>query len=199
MEDREPLYPGRIKLTPVSGQANVYDSVRADQPVKAGSPLNKNTFLKDTTAALFGKTSAALPDEIFQILANAALYKNGEIVTPGGISVPNVQIEIGSYVGTGTYGADNPSSITFQKKPVVVFIRGNSNSFAIFLPTTLTNVYSQYGYWGASGSSTAIATHGYAKYSEDNELSWYSTDNRGEQMNGSNNLEYYYIALCLED
>lgn len=199
MYDREPLYPGRVKLTPVSGQSNVYDMVRADQPAQAGTPLNKNTFLKDATAALFGKNSAALPDEILQILANAALYKDGEIVTPGGISVPNVQIEIGSYVGTGTYGADNPSSITFQKKPVVVFIRGNSNSFAIFLPTTLTNVYSQYGYWGASGSSTAIATHGYAKYSEDNELSWYSTENRGEQMNGSNNLEYYYIALCLED
>lgn len=129
MEDREPLYPGRIKLTPVSGQANVYDSVRADQPVKAGSPLNKNTFLKDTTAALFGKTSAALPDEIFQILANAALYKDGEIVTPGGISVPNVQMELGSYIGTGTYGENNPTVISFSIPVDIVIMVGQMDSF----------------------------------------------------------------------
>lgn len=31
-------------MTPVSGQANVYDMVRADQPQKGGTPLNRNTF-----------------------------------------------------------------------------------------------------------------------------------------------------------
>ena len=31
--DRAPKYPGRVRLTPVSGQANVYDMTRADQPL----------------------------------------------------------------------------------------------------------------------------------------------------------------------
>lgn len=44
VNDRVPLYPGRVKMTPVSGQANVYDMVRADQPQKGGTPLNRNTF-----------------------------------------------------------------------------------------------------------------------------------------------------------
>lgn len=44
VNDRVPLYPGRVKMTPVSGQANVYDMVRADQPQKDGTPLNRNTF-----------------------------------------------------------------------------------------------------------------------------------------------------------
>lgn len=44
VNDRVPLYPGRVKMTPVSGQANVYDMVRADQPQKVGTPLNRNTF-----------------------------------------------------------------------------------------------------------------------------------------------------------
>ena len=42
--DRIPLYPGRVKLVPVSGQANTYDLVRADEPVVAGTPINKALF-----------------------------------------------------------------------------------------------------------------------------------------------------------
>ncbi len=41
VEDRVSTYPGRVKLTPVSGQTNVYDMVRADEPVQEGTPLNK--------------------------------------------------------------------------------------------------------------------------------------------------------------
>lgn len=41
VEDRVSAYPGRVKLTPVSGQTNVYDMVRADDPVQEGTPLNK--------------------------------------------------------------------------------------------------------------------------------------------------------------
>lgn len=39
--DRIPTYPGRVTLTPVSGQTNTYDLVRADQPIQEGTPINK--------------------------------------------------------------------------------------------------------------------------------------------------------------
>lgn len=68
MNDRVSLYPGRVKLTPVSGQENTYDMVRADEPTQEGDPLNQNTLLKDATAALYGKDENALPDEIFAII-----------------------------------------------------------------------------------------------------------------------------------
>ena len=42
--DRVPTYPGRVKLVPVSGQTNVYDMTRADNPVQAGTPINKALF-----------------------------------------------------------------------------------------------------------------------------------------------------------
>lgn len=42
--DRIPTYPGRVTLTPVSGQTNTYDLVRADQPIEEGTPLNKTLF-----------------------------------------------------------------------------------------------------------------------------------------------------------
>lgn len=41
VEDRVSTYPGRIHLTPVAGQTNVYDMSRADEPVQEGTPLNK--------------------------------------------------------------------------------------------------------------------------------------------------------------
>ena len=64
MQDRVPLYPGRVTLTPVSGQANTYDLTRADQPTQEGTPLNKASLLKDATAARLGLGTSAVPDDI---------------------------------------------------------------------------------------------------------------------------------------
>lgn len=44
VEDRVPTYPGRVKLTPVQGEANTYDMVRADLPLNPGTPVNKVLF-----------------------------------------------------------------------------------------------------------------------------------------------------------
>lgn len=72
MQDRVPLYPGRVTLTPVSGQANTFDLTRADQPTQEGTPLNKASLLKDATAALFGLGTGAVPDDV---LAELGKYK----------------------------------------------------------------------------------------------------------------------------
>ena len=69
MRDRVPLYPGRVKMVPVSGQENVYDMTRADQPTQQGDPLNKATLLKDATAALFGLGPDSVPDDVLEILS----------------------------------------------------------------------------------------------------------------------------------
>ena len=72
MQNREPTYPGRITLTPVAGLANTYDMDRADQPLQPGTPLTKDTFLKDSTSALFGLGTDAVPDDV---LAELGKYK----------------------------------------------------------------------------------------------------------------------------
>ena len=72
MQDRIPLYPGRVTMTPVAGQANTFDMVRADDPTQAGTPLNKATLLKDATAALYGMGTGAVPDDV---LAELGKYK----------------------------------------------------------------------------------------------------------------------------
>lgn len=72
MQDRVPLYPGRVTMTPVAGQANTFDMARADDPTQAGTPLNKATLLKDATAALYGLGTGAVPDDV---LAELGKYK----------------------------------------------------------------------------------------------------------------------------
>lgn len=72
MQDRIPLHPGRVTLTPVAGQANTYDMFRADQPAQAGTPINKASLLKDATAAMFGLGANALPDDVLAYLGQFA-------------------------------------------------------------------------------------------------------------------------------
>ena len=73
MQDRVPLYPGRVTLTPVAGQENTFDMARADQPTQEGTPLNKATLLKDATATKFGKDTGAVPDEVLDVLSKSVL------------------------------------------------------------------------------------------------------------------------------
>lgn len=74
MQDRVPLYPGRVKLVPVAGQKNTYDMTRADQPTQEGDPLNKATLWSDVTAALFGLGVDSVPDDGFAYLGKYAQH-----------------------------------------------------------------------------------------------------------------------------
>ena len=75
MKDRIPKYPGRVKLTPVEGQANTFDMIRADEPEQEGTPLNKKTLLTDETASLFGLGEDATVGDAFGVLSEAAFVK----------------------------------------------------------------------------------------------------------------------------
>lgn len=88
--DRVPAYPGRITLTPVTGQANTYDMARADSPTETGTPLDKATFDSMTKSRLTGRfyvpTAArtALPAENIQYGSSTILvYRNDYTVASG--------------------------------------------------------------------------------------------------------------------
>ena len=55
MKNRESLYPGRVKLTPVDAANGIYDLIRADEPQEEGTPLNKK--LLDFAVAACGVTA----------------------------------------------------------------------------------------------------------------------------------------------
>ena len=89
VKDRVPMYPGRVKLIPVSGQANTYDLVRADEPIEAGTPINRALFqsLLDDINAIRQQVN----DQLFEITQRVqigslvegtviGLYENGVMV-----------------------------------------------------------------------------------------------------------------------
>lgn len=177
MKDRIPLYPGRVKLNPVTGQENTYDMVRADSPVQEGTPLNKASLLKDATAVLYGQGVDAVPDDILSILSKAVLSVNGNLQDIGGSNV-GTRIKTGSYVGTGTYGPSNPCSLTFDFTPKYIVICGSSNYsgslISIWIGVHGCNLQA------GNGNSATICTTTWL----DNGISWYNTSSAFDQANG---------------
>lgn len=112
MQDRVPRYPGRVTLTPVPGQANTYDMVRADQPTQMGDALNKANLLPDDVAAALATFfGAALPSnpqvkDVFDKISKMS----------------QVKIAAVSYIGTGAKGASAQNSLTFSFEPKLLFI-----------------------------------------------------------------------------
>ena len=198
MKDRASLYPGRVKLIPVSGHENTYDMVRADEPTQEGDPLSKATFLKDATAALFGLDATAVPDDVLALIKTLIDNANANANT-------RARITAGSYTGTGTYGGGNPNHLTFNEEPFLVFLYAynwsdnwgqiqrtdiNSRIMMIpqFLPVGLPNKNNVLGFSQDGGSGRGW------KSDDGKTIYWYSSTNANCQYNYSGYV-YYYMAI----
>lgn len=186
MRDRVPKYPGRVKLVPVTGQENTFDMLRADEPTQPGDPLSKATFLKDATAALLGLDENAVPDDAFSKIKN--------LIDAG------IKIEMGSYVGTNTFGKNNPNTLRFGFAPkLLILFQGNNvasfegysefqnyDAYAISCPALFSTNYTGGGVlnrasvnrWvhGTNGTGSGNQTvNFYSKRNEaGTEVSWYA-------------------------
>lgn len=111
------------------------------------------------------------------------------------------KIEVGSYVGTGTYGSSNKNSLTFSFDPKVVIIigRGSYGSQSIFVRNAPWSIGFRID---ANIGSTAATEQGYSYIKTtsnlatwgSNRLSWYHTKNADAQENTSGST-YYYAAI----
>lgn len=183
MQDRVATYPNRWRLTAVTGETDVYDLTREDDATVVGTPLNKATFLPDTTAAAIAALSGNTPT-----LPSEALDEIASLL--GSMGVTDVaHLETGSYTGAGVHGQNNPNTLTFTYKPRLVAIL-KSYSTAYF-PASASGLFLgwQYGQTGGYQGNHFTLT--------DNVLSWYSTSNtdgNDKQMNTSGDT-YYYLAV----
>ena len=93
MDDRLPTYPGRVKLSPVSGAENTYDMVRSDAPTQEGTPLNKSTLLADSTALLMELPPSATPNDMMAALGRKVLDLLSEVqpIERGGTGAETLQ------------------------------------------------------------------------------------------------------------
>lgn len=147
----------------------VSDAVQA--PAYLGG--NLNAALNILSQAALYKTS---PNEgLYDILGNSLLSLP---ITPG------TQIATGSYVGTGTYGADNPNSLTFDGIPKMV---------CVFDSTGNGFTENGGGFIWIQGNVGSISYNDNKFTQIGNTLSWY-TDTAPNQLNNSGKT-YVYLAL----
>lgn len=176
MIDRVSRFPGRVVLTPVPGQANTYDLSRADEPSETGTPLNKATLLKDTTAALFDLGTAALPDDALSYIGRTRLL-----------------VESGTYLGSGTSGSNNPCTLTFGFKPEIIFVCSSSQASAGAVGNKFFAINGQTKAEVKSYTSGDTGLLSITLQWNGNTVSWYGSST-GAQLNLSM-YTYRYLAL----
>lgn len=167
VEDRVPTYPGRVKLTPVPGETDTFDLVRADQPITEGTQINKKLFdskadrltedvtvyVTATGSDVDGDGSADAPFRTIQVAVDA-LPKNldghtAEISIGFGVYTERVTVEgftsgrliFGKYgeVFTMVGGIDIVNS-SFVETNIYQIERDTSSSRPLFLAKDGSNV-----------------------------------------------------------
>ena len=110
---------------------------------------------------------------------------------PGGKTLDEVtafpcQVYAGSYVGTGTFGASNPNSLTFPFEP----------KFLVVMPAGGEYLFRLIAINGAPVSNTGYNDTDASVYVswEENSVSWYSSSSAPSQLNTCT-LPYTYLAI----
>lgn len=193
MQDRVSANPGRVLITPESGDAYYATIERADNPTVVGTPLNKANLLTDATATSIGLTNEATPNDAFSRI---------KVLIDSNTTLANskAKIQYGSYVGTGTYGSGNRTTLSFQFQPYFVSICGKSTSvntfaapnFASFMVRSIQvapsfnftdGIYDDNGFMYVLN----IAWSG-------NTISFFSNHSSWAQLNDDGST-YYYVAI----
>lgn len=166
--------PHEVTLAQVGGAAAVHQHAASDINRGVLSVARGGTGLGAVTSGtyLMGTSSNVLA-------ARTANQVREHLGTP--------RMVTGSYVGSGTFGPSNPTSLTFDFVPKFVIIKADAASYAfgegMFITgTAATNT--------VSGNGASIVSLTWSA----NGLSWYGTENAGWQLNLSG-VTYRYAAF----
>jgi len=114
---------------------------------------NPDTFLKESTSALFGLSGAAVPDDVFCAINSGF-----------------ARIVSGVVTGSTSAGEDDPNSITFPFEPKLVLVTEPSQDIT---PATSHFIWQE----GVTSQDTVNSSYGYRKRRfrrEGNTLFWWS-------------------------
>lgn len=204
MQDRVSLYPGRVKLVPVAGQENTYDMVRADSPTQEGTTLNKDSLLKDATAALFGLGADAVPDDVLAYLGKYNQYwwkrqEVGEYVIDDSVELENARLfwSTKSNLSGPVYYYDN---ISLDKSNGVITPSGAQHSVNVGYSTSsnASVLRGKYFYEDGKTSGTLYYAPENAQITTQAASGYYYTYIQGRQvyakLNQDQNIEYIYSS-----
>ena len=144
MKDRISLYPGRVKLNPVAGEANTYDMVRADQPTQEGTALNKELF--DKVIAAYGTTTGTGT-------AYALAGDGGFTLTDGATVRFKIHVDSGA---TPTLNVNGTGAVPIMET------KSKAMKAGVAAGTWLTAVYCEdFGFFVLQGSSSNKTNKGF--------------------------------------
>jgi hypothetical protein len=152
--------------------------------------LSKANLLSDATvtaleAAVGTALSSDTPDKALAAIASV-IGKNG------------VQIETGSYVGTGTGGSEGTAttlSFGFAPKFMLVAAGGNTGVFAFFSFPILTTSFTEYAYRPDDTYSSYVRAK---KSSDGKTIYFYVASSYGSYVRlqaNTSGVTYYYVAI----
>lgn len=159
-------------------------------------------YIPEDTVVLQNSSVDGTYIDRYQPVTGYAAIPAGTTIEYLGCLGDKARAQVVSYVGTGTYGADNPNSLTFDFPPkVVMFLRGyekgstqfghltvsHSDDNKVVTPESLATTYTRYnGFGGPFGS--------YAKKSEDGKTIFWYNEQPGTQGNNTG-YTYYFLAI----
>lgn len=145
----------------------------------------------------FGKTDAALKanadatatglnaETAARGEADAALSKNL------GAAGHNCRVKWGTYTGTDTVGAENPTTLDCGFAPVLAIICAPPSSYNAVLPTVLFRPYTKVSLGRSASNTTEFLELSWG----DTSLSWYSSGDRPAAQFNSGDTVYSYVIL----
>ena len=171
VEDRISTYPGRVKLTPVSGETNVYDLTRADVPINEGTPINKLLF--------DSKSDVVVEDATLYVATTGSdVVGNGTMDSPFAtiqFAIDQIPKNLGGHtvtvdVAAGTYN-ERVSLVGFSGGKLVLGVSGRSTTIrglaivdCSFIETNIRNIillndFTQQPLLADGGSNVVIGSH----------------------------------------
>lgn len=166
---------------------------RADNPTVEGTKINKNSLLKDATAALFGLGTDAVPDDVLALIKSVI---DGNYAELSAAIAAAPKLIAGSYTGTNVYGIDNPSHLTFSTPPKLLIISTTETTSYGVSVAIFANPQTSYLHTLALNGDASGTTTGQVMYykASGNTIYWYNTRGVGTQNNRAQ--KYYYVAFC---
>lgn len=195
----DPAYQNNSKYWAESAKEIVGPTVTPTELAETVAPINQaiSGLATRVQPINLGGTNATTADDGRKNLGAAAVkaltqaeYDALSVVDPDTVYIitdansDGVKIETGSYVGTGTYGADNPNTLTFEFEPKIVMVNNNG----------------QYGVIAIRDSGGALCAANTVQQTvswSEKTVSWYCSGtqtNANNQMNQSNGI-YKYVAI----
>lgn len=161
------------------------------QGYPVGSPATSVYYIPDDATFLTG--NGRLFCDKAQLLTGYAAIPAGTTIEYLGKLGDKARVQVVSYVGTGTYGNDNPCSITadFKIKSAIMMYHYIPSAGSIFMISDELST----DYTGDIGFSEVNANYSWGKKSADGKtLFWYGTRSASGQFNESGRT---YYVLCI--